>query len=101
VTARIACTVAVLICGALAAAGCAEKQIDTTRAEAEIKRELSSDTGAPLRRVRCPDEVEAKKGDVFRCVAVARDGSRVPIEVTQTDGDGGVRWSVAAAGSGR
>jgi hypothetical protein len=93
--ARFTLALTAFFTGALLAAGCAEKQIDTTRAEIEIKRELSSDTGAPLESVRCPDEVEAKKGDVFRCVAVARDGSRVPIRVTQTDGDGGVRWSIA------
>jgi hypothetical protein len=99
VTLRLAHAISFLLAGALLATGCADKQIDTKRAEVEIKRELSSDTGVTLESVRCPDEVEAKKGDVFRCVAVARDGSRVRIKVTQTDDEGGVRWSIAGAGS--
>ncbi len=83
-------TAAVVILG-----GCSlKKQIDTDRAEAEIKRDLAAQTGAPLRSVRCPDEVDAKKGARFSCTAIAGDGSRIPIRVTQTDGNGGVRWRI-------
>jgi hypothetical protein len=71
-----------------------KKEIDTDRAEAEIKRDLAAQTGAPLRTVRCPDKVEAEKGARFGCTAVAGDGSRIPIRVTQTDDDGGVRWRI-------
>jgi hypothetical protein len=71
------------------------KEIDTDRAEAEIKRDLVARTGAPLRSVRCPDDVKAKKGARFSCTAIAGDGSRIPIRVTQTDGNGGVRWRIA------
>jgi hypothetical protein len=87
---------AIAIAAAIAAlSGCSlKKQIDTGRAEAEIKRDLSAQTGAPLRSVRCPDEVDAKKGARFSCTAVASDGSRIPIRVVQTDGNGGVRWRV-------
>jgi hypothetical protein len=77
-------------------AGCGlKKEVDTTRAEATIKRGLVAQTGDELRRVNCPSDVEAKQGDVFRCVAVASDGSRIPIRVTQVDGEGGVRWQIA------
>lgn len=80
----------------LAIAGCSPtKQVDTGRAEAEIKRSLAAQTGDRLRAVRCPDEVEANKGDRFRCVATASDGSRVRLVVTQTDGEGSVRWRLA------
>lgn len=83
----------------LAVAGCSvKKEIDTQRAESEIKRELAAQTGAPLSRVRCPEEVEAKKGDVFRCVAIASDRSRIPVRVTQIDDEGGVRWKIAGSG---
>jgi hypothetical protein len=92
----IAATVAIAaVVAMIALGGCdLNKEIDTDRAEAEIKRDLSAQTGAQLRSVRCPDEVEAKKGERFRCTAVAEDGSRIPIRVTQTDDDGGVRWRV-------
>jgi hypothetical protein len=80
---------------AAALAGCGfKKQIDTDRAEAEIKRDLSAQTGAPLRSVRCPDEVDAKEGARFSCTATASDGSHIPVRVTQTDDNGGVRWRV-------
>jgi predicted secreted protein len=79
----------------IALGGCSlKKQIDTDRAEAEIKRDLAAQTGAPLRSVRCPDAVDAKKGARFSCTAIAGDGSRIPIRVTQTDGNGGVRWRI-------
>jgi Domain of unknown function (DUF4333) len=81
---------------ALVFAGCSlNKEVDTDRAEAEIKRNLTAQIGEPLRNVRCPDEVDAEKGARFSCTAVAVDGSRIPIRVTQTDGDGGVRWRIA------
>jgi hypothetical protein len=79
----------------VALTGCGfNKQIDTDRAEAEIKRDLSAQTGAPLRTVRCPDEIDAKTGARFSCTAVASDGSHIPIRVIQTDDNGGVRWRV-------
>jgi hypothetical protein len=88
--------VALMAATAIALGGCGlTKQIDTDRAEAEIKRDLAAQTGAPLRSVRCPDEVDAKEGARFSCTAIAGDGSRIPIRVTQTDGNGGVRWRIA------
>ena len=84
---------------ALAVAGCSvKKEIDTQRAESAIKRELAAQTGAPLSRVRCPDQVEARKGKSFRCVAIATDRSRIPVRVTQIDDEGGVRWKIAGSG---
>jgi Domain of unknown function (DUF4333) len=70
-----------------------DKQVDTDRAESEIKRSLSSQTGDPVQTVRCPDEVKAEQGERFRCDATVSDGSIVRVVVTQTDDDGGVRWS--------
>ena len=92
-TAAIAAALAVAALGGLAGCGL-RKQVDTARAELEIKRDLSASTGAQVRSVRCPSEVEVRKGDVFRCRATAVDGSRIPIRVTQIDGNGGVRWRV-------
>jgi Domain of unknown function (DUF4333) len=81
---------------ALAVAGCnVDKQIDTDRAAADIKRTLSDQSAGNVRSVRCPDKVAAEKGAHFRCVATASDGSRIRIVVTQTNNDGGVRWRIA------
>ena len=80
----------------IAAAGCSvDKQIDTDRAAADIKRTLSAQSAGNVRSVRCPDKVVAKKGERFRCVATASDGSRIRVVVTQTNDDGGVRWRVS------
>jgi hypothetical protein len=92
--AGIACIAALATALGLGACGI-KKEIDTARAETAIKRGLQQQTGAPLRSVRCPGKVEAKKGDVFRCTATAVDGSHFPVRVTQTDGDGGVKWRIA------
>ena len=89
--AAIVCAVAL----AAAVAGCAEKQVDTSRAESEIRRSLSDQTGATVKSVQCPDDVKAEKGDRFTCRAlVADDDSRIRIRVTQVDGDGGLRWRI-------
>jgi hypothetical protein len=80
----------------MAAAGCSvDKQIDTDRAAADIKRTLSAQSAGNVRSVRCPDKVAAEKGARFRCVATASDGSRIRVVVTQTNNDGGVRWKIA------
>jgi hypothetical protein len=76
-------------------AGCQQvDRIDTREAEQDIERGLSARTGAKLRSVDCPDEVEARKGDVFTCTATASDGSKVRVKVTQVDDQGGVRWEL-------
>jgi uncharacterized lipoprotein len=79
----------------LVLAGCQQvDRVDTGEAEQDIKRGLSARTGAKLRSVDCPDDVEARKGDVFTCTAIASDGSKVRVKVTQVDDEGGVRWEL-------
>ena len=68
--------------------------MDTSRAESEIRRALGDQTGATVKSVSCPDSVTAKKGDRFTCRALASDNSKIPIRVTQVDGDGGLRWRI-------
>ena len=90
---RIGAVIAIAVL--LALGGCTtEAKLDTSTTAREIKRDIAAQTGAHLRAVRCPTEVVAKKGDVFRCRAIASDGSRIPVRVTQIDGKGGVRWRI-------
>lgn len=83
---------------ALSQPGCSELKkdglLDTARAEREIRRDISSEYGVKLQSVRCPDSVKAEKGRSFRCTAKARDGSRLPVKVTQVDDEGGVSIDV-------
>jgi hypothetical protein len=73
-------------------AACGEAKLDTDRAEAAIRSGITRQTGVKIDAVRCPDEVEARKGETFRCVASASNGQRARVEVTQRDDEGSVSW---------
>jgi hypothetical protein len=85
-TATLACL------GVLLLAGCGKKKLDTAKIEDGVKQGLTERTGARINSVACPDDVEAKQGDTFRCTVRVSTGERLPIEVVQEDGDGRVRW---------
>ena len=72
----------------------ARSHIDDGKAETAIKRDLTRQTGIVVRSVTCPDEVKVKRGDRFRCEAVARNGDRAQVLVTQRDDDGTISWRV-------
>ena len=77
---------------ALSAAGCGKAELDVERAEAALKSRITRQTGVEIDTVRCPQDVEAQRGDTFRCVAVASNGQRARVEVTQRDDAGNVSW---------
>jgi hypothetical protein len=87
---------ALLAAAALAAlvlSACSSK-LDTDKAEKEIRKGISDQTGVEISRVRCPDDVEAEKGSTFNCVAVAESGQRATVRVRQQDDEGSVTWRV-------
>jgi hypothetical protein len=71
---------------------CGQNKLDTDRAEAAIRAGITRQTGVKIDSVRCPDDVEARQGDTFRCVARASNGQRARVEVTQRDDEGSVSW---------
>ena len=75
----------------LAACGDAAK-LDTDRAESAIRSGITRQTGVKIDTVRCPDDVEAQRGETFRCVARASNGQRARVEVQQRDDEGSVSW---------
>lgn len=77
---------------ALGAAACGKAELDTERAESAIRKGITRQTGVKIDSVRCPNDVEARQGDTFRCVAVASNGQRARVEVTQRDDEGSVFW---------
>lgn len=79
-----------LVAAALAA--CGEAKLDTARAESAIRSGITRQTGVKIDTVRCPDQVEARRGETFRCVALASNGQRARVEVTQRDDEGSVSW---------
>ncbi len=85
---------ALLAVGAAGLGACGDSKIDAGKAEAAIQRDLARRTGLAIASVSCPDDVEAKRGDTFRCLAVARNGDRASVLVTQRDDEGTVSWRV-------
>ena len=86
---------------ALGLAACGESKLDTSRLESQIQKSLRERTGVPVESVICPDDVEAKKGDTFRCVATTARKDRVVLDVTQDDSEGRVTWRVAPRRGGK
>ena len=76
----------------VAMTACGETQVDTGRAESAIREQITRQTGVRIDSVRCPEDVAVERGGTFRCVAIASNGQRGRVEVTQRDEDGGVSW---------
>ena len=93
---RLRLAVALVLAGLCAGtfAACGDAQIDSGKAEAAVKRGLTRQTGIEIESVSCPDDVKVERGGRFRCEAVARDGDRAQVLVTQRDDDGTVTWRV-------
>ena len=85
---------ALLAVGAAVLAGCGDAKIDAGRTEAAIQRDLARQTGLAIASVDCPDDVKVERGGSFRCRAVARNGDRATVLVTQRDDDGTITWRV-------
>lgn len=79
----------------LALAGCG-KTLDTGPLEKSIESSLENQ-GAKVARVTCPDDLEAKKGRSFTCVArlTAPKGQSIKLDVDQRDDSGAVEWTIA------
>lgn len=82
---------AVLCLGLLALTGCGKK-LDTGTIEVDIKKVLTERTGLKIASVKCPGDIDAQKGNTFRCTATPVAGEPLAIEVVQEDAEGHVRW---------
>jgi hypothetical protein len=71
-------------------AGCGTTTLDAAKAEEKITEAVTSQVGAKLKTVTCPEDREAKKGDTFPCAVLGQDGSRGDAIVTQKDEEGNV-----------
>ena len=94
---RLATALVLAGLGAAALAACGEAHIDSGKTETAIKRDLTRKTGIVVRAVDCPDDVKVKRGAEFRCEAIARNGDRAQVLVTQRDDDGTVSWRVVTS----
>ncbi len=78
---------------AFVAAGCT-KELDVSKPEQAIGREVERAYDVDVVRVTCPENIKAEAGATFRCV-VELEGDRLTANVTQTDSNGGLRFKLA------
>src|SRR6476659_9059477 len=68
-------------------AGCGSDKAPTGQIERKVRADVARRTQLPAGEVNCPDNVKARKGAHFECVARV-DEQNVPIRVTLTNGSG-------------
>ena len=68
--------------------------LDTPSVESEIKESLERQLSGVTVEITCPDDIEAKKGERFDCIATSEDDNRARIVVTQTEDDGSIDFRV-------
>jgi DNA-binding transcriptional regulator WhiA len=85
-------TCAAFVAGALVAAGCGEKTLDTGDAEDKISDSIFEQRNVRV-DVNCPDDMKAKKGETYRC-ELEEGGQQLGVTITMTDDDGGFRFKV-------
>jgi hypothetical protein len=83
----------------LATAAC-PKSLDTTGLEGTLRDQLETELDVTGLTVECPDDIDVKAGDTFRCTATGPDDGSLTIEVTQTDDEGHLTWEFVDAGTG-
>lgn len=71
--------------------GCAGTVIDSQKAEDAIADDVETKTGARVKAVSCPDDVEVEAGTRFECQVTAADGSRAVAELKILNDDADVR----------
>jgi Domain of unknown function (DUF4333) len=74
-------------------AGCSP-ELDTPSVESEIKTELEQQLSGVTVEIECPEDVAAKAGESFDCIATSDDNNKAKIVVTQTDDDGSIDFRV-------
>lgn len=86
--------IAALLGATLIFASCsATKTLEAEDLNEQIAAELQDTFGIEA-TVDCPDDIEAEEGGTFECSAEDSAGTSLPIQVTQTDGDGNVDWTM-------
>ena len=76
---------------ALALTGCGTKVIDQGKAEKFTKQVVVAN-GAAAKSVKCPGDVEVKKGKTFKCTAVLTNGQTFKLTFQMTDSKGTVKF---------
>jgi Domain of unknown function (DUF4333) len=94
-TVRAVVVVPAALLAAAGLAACGKTTIDTSSAENSISENIQKQLGQKPKSVKCPSEIEAKKGGTFTCTVTAADGSKATIKATQTDDNGHFNFSIS------
>jgi hypothetical protein len=86
--AAVACALATVACGS-------SSSLNTNKLEQQIQRRLKA-VGIRLKRISCPKSRSLRRGDSFECHAIARNGARLTVAVTQTSSKGNASWDVTS-----
>lgn len=62
------------------------------RLEKSLAKQLAKQLDRKVKKVKCPSDIDAKEGDLTRCMATFADGEKLAIEVEWTDDVGGFSW---------
>lgn len=81
-----------LATGVLLLAGCSSEEVDSTRIEQVVERQLGRQVGGDV-SVRCPEGVEWRTGEDFHCVA-RLGGRQGRVEVTMETDAGDISWEL-------
>ncbi|MGZ4682413.1 MAG: DUF4333 domain-containing protein [Acidimicrobiales bacterium] len=90
----VVCAVAALAGAGVACSG--PRVVDRTKLEQGII-DQSSSGAVTITSVSCPEGRRVREGDTFTCQATLSTGQPVTVEVTQTNGDGGVTFTQVEA----
>ncbi len=71
-------------------AGCGTETLKKGEIEGFVEK-TAKEQGVAVESVDCPGDVEAKKGESFKCSMKANGGKEAEIDVEQTSDDGNVR----------
>jgi hypothetical protein len=82
-------TASLAIAAVLGVAGCGG-DVDKDKAQDQIKSSIAAQTKGLVKYVKCPGGVKAEKGATFQCEAL------IPVNVTQVDDKGNVRWQITS-----
>ena len=87
----------IAVCASLALAfgGCS-KTINSGKLESKLKEGIQKQFGVQVKKVDCPSNVKAKKGNTFTCKAYSASGQVQKFTVTQDDNNGHVHYAPAA-----
>ncbi|MGI8595025.1 MAG: DUF4333 domain-containing protein [Solirubrobacteraceae bacterium] len=83
-------TLLALLALAALVAGCGTKTLKKGEIEGFVSK-TAKDQGVAVESVDCPGDVEAKKGESFKCTVKARGGKEAEINLQQASDDGKVR----------